>query len=52
MCKIKNNERNFIGETVIPRSLSLRSNLNAGSKCCFLQELILDGDGCSGLRFA
>jgi len=33
MCKNKNNEKDFIGGTVISGGPSLQRNLNAGSKC-------------------
>jgi hypothetical protein len=33
MCKIKNNEKDFVGGAAISGGRSLQSNLNAGSKC-------------------
>jgi len=33
MCKIKNNEKDFRGGTVISGGRSLQSNINAGSMC-------------------
>jgi len=33
MCKIKNNEKDFVGGAVISGGRSLQRNLNARSKC-------------------